>query len=461
MKLLSAFLLAVLMLYPGEALREDGQAPVVPGAPLPPPPAAPMPPSLRNYKAVTAARLKNPDPGDWLMVRRTWDGWGYSPLDQITPANAPRLQPAWVVSTGVTNGHEAPPIVNDGVMFVATPGNQVIALDAATGALLWRYKRPVAEDIVLLHGTSRGVALFGDKVFFAAAEAVLVALDAKTGKEVWTATVEDNRNGYYMSVAPLVAAGKVMVGASGGEMGVRGFVAAYDVDTGKPAWKTFTVPAPGERGSETWPTGEQWKTGGGSVWVTGAYDPDTNLAFWGTGNGGPWMGDQRPGDNLFTSSTVAIDVSTGAIKGHFQYDPNDSWDWDEVSPPILVDYTRNGRTIKGLIDVASNGYLWFLDRTSGAIAFVDGKPYVTHNVFTSLDPKSGRPEVDPARRPGTDRSAEFCPSHWGGKNWPPIAFSPKTRMIYIPANENLCGSIVGRQVEYTAGRSFTGATNTL
>jgi alcohol dehydrogenase (cytochrome c) len=437
------------------------QAPVVLSPALPPPPPAPAPQSLQAYRPVTTDRLRNPDAGDWLMVRRTWDGWGYSPLDQITPANVARLQPAWVVSTGVTNGHEAPPIVNNGVMFVATPGNQVIALDAKTGGLLWRYKRPMPEDIVLLHGTSRGVALFGNKVFFAAAEAVLVALDAVTGQELWTATVEDNRKGYYMSVAPLVANGKVMVGASGGEMGVRGFVAAYDVETGKQAWKTFTVPAPGEPGSETWPKGEQWKTGGGSIWVTGAYDPETNLAFWGTGNGGPWMGDQRPGDNLYTSSTVALDVTTGAIKGHFQYDPNDSWDWDEVSPPILVDYTRGGKTVKGLIDVARDGYLWFLERTAGVINFVDGTPYVKQNVFKSLDPKTGRPDIDPAKRPGTGKEAEFCPSHWGGKNWPPIAYSPKTRMIYIPANENLCGRIVGRPVTYAAGRGFTGATNVL
>ena len=428
-------------------------------APATPPaatPAAPMPAVLRDYKPVTAERLKNPDAGDWLMVRRTWDGWGYSPLEQITPANVATLQPAWVVSTGVTNGHEAPPIVNNGVMFVATPGNQVIALDAKSGAVLWRYKRPLAEDVVLLHGTSRGVALSGDKVFFAAAEAVLVALDARTGREVWTATVEDNRKGYYMSVAPLIADGKVMVGASGGEMGVRGFVAAYDVESGKPLWRTYTVPAPGEPGSETWPKGDQWKTGGGSVWVTGAYDPATNLAFWGTGNGGPWMGDQRPGDNLFTSSTIALDAATGAIKGHFQYDPNDSWDWDEVSPPILVDYTRGGKTVKGLINVARDGYLWFLERTAGAINFVEGKPYVKQNVFRSLDPKTGRPDVDPARHPGTGKEVEFCPSHWGGKNWPPIAFSPKTRMIYIPANENLCARMAGRPVTYTAGRGFTG-----
>jgi len=330
----------------------------------PPPPPPPVPPLLANYQPITAARLKKPNDGDWPMVRRTYDGWGYSPLDQITPANVARLRPAWVFSTGVANGHEAPPIVANGVMFVATPGNQVIALDAKSGALLWRYRRPLAEDVILLHATSRGVALFDDTVFFAAGEAVLVALDVRTGKEKWTANVADNKAGYYMSLAPLVADGRVIVGASGGELGVRGFVAAYDPRTGQEAWRTYTVPAPGEPGSETWPQGDQWKTGGGSVWVTGNYDPETNVAFWGTGNGGPWMGDQRPGDNLYTSSTIAIDAATGAIKGHHQYDPNDSWDWDEVSPPILVDYAREGRTIKGLIDVARDGYLWFLERSN-------------------------------------------------------------------------------------------------
>ena len=417
-------------------------------------------PALQNYKPVTADRLKKPEDGDWLMVRRTYDGWGYSPLAEITPANAARLQPAWVVSTGVNNGHEAAPIVNNGVMFVATPGNQVIALDAASGRILWRYRRPLSEDVILLHPTSRGVSLFGDKVFFAAGDAVLVALDAKTGREVWTTKVEENRNGYYMSLAPLVADGKVIVGTSGGELGIRGFVAAFDLDTGKPLWKVFSVPAPGEPGSETWPKGDQWKTGGGSIWVSGNYDPVTNLAYWGTGNGGPWMGDQRPGDNLYTSSTIAIDLASGAIKGHFQYHPNDSWDWDEVLPPILVDYTRNGRTIKGLIDVARDGYLWFLERTNGRINFVQGMPFVKQNVFKSLDPKTGRPEIDPEHKPGTGKKADHCPSLWGGKNWPPIAFSPRTRMIYIPANENLCGTSIGAPVSYTAGSRFTGATTT-
>ena len=427
----------------------------------PAPAPAALPAILQQYKSVDSSRLLEPDARDWLHVRRTYDGWGYSPLDQITAANVARLEPVWSFPTDMNNGHEAPPIVNNGVMFVATPGNQVLALDARRGALLWRYRRPVPAGTVLLHPTSRGVALHGDTVFFAAGEAVLVALDARTGAERWTTTVADNALGYYMSLAPLVVNDSVMIGASGGEFGVRGFVAAYDVHTGKQRWKTYTVPAPGEAGSETWPKGDQWKTGGGSVWVTGTYDPVTKLAFWGTGNGGPWMGDQRPGDNLYTSSTIAIDVVSGAIRGHFQYHPNDSWDWDEVSAPILVDYTRHGRTIKGLVHVARNGYLWFLERSGGPIQFIEGTPYVKQNVFTALDAKTGRPAIDPARQPGTGRQADFCPSHWGGKNWPPIAFNPGTRMIYVPANENLCSSMIGRAVTYTPGRSFTGVTNTL
>jgi alcohol dehydrogenase (cytochrome c) len=428
------------------------------GAPLEP---LPMPEILKQYQAITAERLKNPADGDWPMFRRTYDGWGFSPLTQITPDNVARLQPAWIFSTGAENGHEAPPIVANGVMFAATPGNQVIAIDAKTGTLLWRYRRPLPTPVVLLHPTSRGVAVYDDKVYFAAGEAVLVALNARTGEEVWTTRVADNASGYYMSLAPLVADGKVLIGTSGGEVGIRGYVAAYDTNTGKEVWRTYTVPEPGQPGSETWPKGDQWKTGGGSVWVTANYDPATNLSFWGTGNGGPWMGDQRPGDNLYIGSTIAIDVATGQIKGHMQYNPNESWDWDEVSPPILVDYQRNGRTIRGLINVARNGYLYFLERTAGPINFVDGTPFVRQDVFRKLDPKTGRPDIDPAKMPGTDKTANFCPSWWGGKNWPPAAFNPKTRMLYIPANENLCSTITGRQVTYTPGLTYTGATTAL
>ena len=197
---------------------------------------------------MTADRLRNPEDGDWLMIRRTYDGWGYSPLDQITTANVDRLQPVWVLSTGQTGGHEAPPIVNNGVMFVATPGNQVIAIDARTGTLLWRYRRELPEDAILVHRTSRGVALHGDKVFFRGGQRRARRHRCHDRKEVWDTKVEENKNGYYMTVAPLVVDDKVIVGVSGGTVGIRGFVAAYDVDTGAEVWKTFTVPAPGEPG---------------------------------------------------------------------------------------------------------------------------------------------------------------------------------------------------------------------
>jgi alcohol dehydrogenase (cytochrome c) len=452
---LAAAVIAVMALAAAAAQQQPAPAPPKP-APLP------MPALLQRYQPVSAERLLKPADGEWLMIRRTYDGWGYSPLEQITTANVAQLKPAWVFATGAVNGHEAPPLVNGGVMFVSTPGNQVIAVDAKAGTLLWRYRLPIPDDAVIMHPTTRGVALYGDKVYLAANQAVLVALDARTGQEVWTVNVAENQHGYYMTLAPMVAEGRVMIGASGGEFGVRGFVAAFDAETGKPAWKTYMVPAPGEPGSETWPKGDQWKTGGASVWVTGNYDPETRLAFWGTGNGGPWMGDQRPGDNLYTASVVALDVRTGRIVGHHQYHPNDSWDWDEVSPPILVDFQRGGRTVKGLINVARNGYLWFLERSAGKIGFVQGMPYVKQTVFRSLDPVTGRPDVDPDRKPGTGKKADnICPSHWGGKNWPPIAFSPKTRMIYIPANDNLCDFIIGTEVEYEPGSRYMGASSGL
>ena len=364
-------------------------------------PAASVSRVLRDYRPVTAERLKNPEDGNWLMIRGTYDGWGYSPLD---PDHSRERDPA---ADGLDAAdrrrpftHQAPPIVNNGVMFVSTPNNQVIAFDAVSGAVLWRYRRPRPDGGVrAASSTNRGVALYGDKVFFAAGEAVLVALDARTGRELWTTSVADNKAGVLHHAGP--ARGRRQghdrrIGWRVRRARLRGGVrSGYRVRSC--GARSRCLP-PGEPGSETWPKGDQWKTGGAPVWVTGNYDPRTNLAYWGTGNGGPWMGDQRPGDNLYVASTIAIDVRTGQIKGHFQYNPNESWDWDEVSPPILVDYQRNGRTIKGLIDVARNGYLWFLERTNGPIKFVEGKPYVNHNVFRSLDPITGRPDVDPARQ---------------------------------------------------------------
>jgi alcohol dehydrogenase (cytochrome c) len=427
--------------------------------PIPPqPPPAPEPSVLQHYTPVTAERLKNPGDGDWLMARRTYDGWGYSPLTQITPANVKRLQPVWVMSTGMNNGHQAPPIVNNGVMFVATSYNQVMAIDAKTGDLLWRYNSPSPADARVGKPVSRGVSLYGDKVFFALGEAAFVALNARTGKEVWRTTIDDNKAGFYSTGVPLVADGKLIVGNSGGDGPTRGFVAAFDIETGKQVWKTYTIPGPGEPGNETWKD-DQWKTGGGATWMTGNYDPETNQIFWGVGNGYPWVGFQRPGDNLYTASTIAIDAATGKITGHFQYTPNESWDWDEVSPPLLIDFKRGGRTVKGLVNFTRSGYAYYLERSNGKIRFLDGAAYVKQNVFKGLDPKTGRPDVDPARKPDIDKLADFCPSWHGGKNWVPGAYSPKTRLIYIPTQENLCAVMVGRSLPSPSGARRIATTN--
>ena len=257
-----------------------------------------------------------------------------------------------------------------------------------------------------------------------------------------------------MSLAPLVADGKVMVGASGGELGVRGFVAAFDVDTGKPVWKTFTVPAPGEPGSETWPAGgDQWKTGGGSIWVTGNYDPETNLAYWGTGNGGPWMGDQRPGDNLYTASTIAIDVATGRDQGAPPVQPERIVG---LGRSVAADPRRlHARRPDGQgADRRRAQRLPLVSRADadGPIKFVDAQAVREAERLPRRRPEdrpAGRRSRRASRAPA--RRAEFCPSLWGGKNWPPIAFSPQTRLIYVPANENLCGTIIGRERPYAAG----------
>lgn len=409
------------------------------------------------YRPVTDERLESPEPENWLSYRGGYAGWGYSPLDQIHEGNVDRLKPVWTFSTDVLGGHESPPVVNDGVMFVTTPGNHLLALDARRGDLLWRYEHQLPDDLVAFHDTNRGVALYGDNVYMATLDARVVALDAATGEVVWNVAVADNASGYYMTLAPLAARGRILVGVSGGELGIRGFVAALDARTGEEAWRTYTVPGPGEPGNETWP-GDAWRTGGAAVWLTGHFDPDLGLTYWGTGNPGPWIGDRRPGDNLYTNSVIALDVETGELVDHHQYHWNGSWDWDEVSTPLLIDVEREGRTFPALVHPGRNGYLWLLERGPRSIEFVDAEPFVQQDVFTSLDPETGRPTYDESRKPATGRRAEFCPSLWGGKDWPPAAFNPETGLLYVPANENLCGASEGLDdVEYEAGRAFIGA----
>jgi alcohol dehydrogenase (cytochrome c) len=410
---------------------------------------------VKNYSPVTTERLLNPEPGNWMHYRRTYDGQGFSPLDKISAANVQDLVPVWTFSTGVIEGHEAPPIVNNGVMFVATPQGQVVALDAKTGEPIWRYRRELPEDLFQLHPTSRGVALWEDKVYLATTDDHLVALDAKTGKIVWDQKVQDYKKGQYLTLMPLVVDGKVVVGGSGGEFGVRGYVVAFDGKDGKELWRTFTVPAPGEPGSDTW-HGDDWKTGGGSAWMTGTYDPQAKLIYWGVGNAAPWPGDAHPGDNLYTSSVIALDPATGKIRSYHQYHQNDSWDWDEVDAPMLIDLQKDGKTLKSLVHPGRDGVLWVLERQGESINYVSGTPFVKTNVFTGFNPETGRPSVNPEHKPTLGKKIAFCPSLWGGKDWPSAAYSPKTKLVYIPSNENLCGMFEGEKKPLVEGQLWLG-----
>ncbi len=413
--------------------------------------------SAAEYNAVTDARLANPEPENWLLNRGNFEGHGHSPLKQITSENVHKLTPAWVYSTGVTEGHQAPAMVNDGMMYISTPQNQVIALDAKSGTEIWRYVRELPDDLFQLHPTNRGVALYGDKVYMATVDAGVVALDAKTGDVVWDVKIGDYTDGYYSTLSLLAAEGKIISGVSGGEYGIRGYAVALDAETGAEAWKAYTVPAPGEPGSETW-KGDSWKVGGGSVWMQPNYDANTGMLYLGTGNGGPWMPDTRPGDNLYTTSVVAIDIKDGAIKGHHQYHWNDAWDWDEVSAPILMPVERDGKKVNGLVHAGRNGYIWTMEaKDNGEIGFIKADKYVRQDAFESVDPETGRPSYNESKTPGTNKTVTFCPSLWGGKDWPQEAYNPDTGLFYIPSHENLCTEMGGIELdERESGELYIG-----
>ena len=419
---------------------------------------------IENYLPVTKERLLNPEPGEWLSIRRTYDGQMHSPLTQITPENVAGLKEVWSAPTGPRQkltdfaalpadpANEAPPLVNGDVMIYSAGDNQILALDLATGKEIWRYVYTLPEDLVPIHPTNRGVALWGDKVYFSTLDAHLVALDAKTGKEVWNKTVGDWETGYYSTLAPLVVDGKILTGVSGGELGIRGYVQAFDAETGAEVWKTYTIPAPGEPGSETW-TGDTWQRGGGPTWITGNYDAKNNLVYWSTGNAAPWPGVLRPGDNLYTTSLLGLDPATGEIRNHFQWHHNDSWDYDEVAPPILMDLDNQELAVK----FARNGYMYKLDRTGGELKFVSGNPYVFTNVIKGIDAKTGRVEYDPEHVPALGKRVDFCPSAWGGRDWPQDTYIPELGMIYVPVNENHCGASEAQPVEYEPGVLYLGS----
>ena len=393
------------------------------------------------------------EPGSWLTYNGGYFGHRHSTLDQITTSNVAGLRPTWVYQVAGQGQMETSAIVADGRMYVTEPPTTVTALDPRNGRPIWSYVRPMPSNLRLIGfpATNRGVAILDDKVFVGSLDGALIALDAETGAVRWETKVGDNGTGHSITMAPLAVKDKIIVGISGGEAGIRGFVDAYDARTGKLAWRTYTVPAAGEPGVETW-AGDSWKNGAGATWLTGSYDPALNLLYWGTGNPGPdWNGDVRKGDNLYTSSVVALDADTGTMKWHFQYTPHDVHDWDANQIQVLADLTIDGRPRRTLITANRNAFYYVLDRVTGE--FLHAAPYAKQTWAKGID-ATGRPRVVEGSEPTYEGNLVY-PSLQGATNWPSPSYSPQTGLFYVPVRE--MGSYYYKtDVEYEAGQPFTG-----
>lgn len=395
-------------------------------------------PATRNvdYERIQGARS---EPANWLTYYGTYDGQRYSTLDQITKDNVRKLSPAWVFQAGSTGMHsgastysfEATPLVVDGVMYVSGPDGKVWAIDPKTGDELWRYKHASPFDTSLCCGNvNRGVAVGHGKVYMYTLNAHLIALDATSGEKVWDTTNGDVRAGESGSAAPLIVKDMVVVGSAGGEFGVRGHLDAFDAQTGERRWRCYTVPKPGEPGSETWPEdGEAWQRGGANCWITPTYDPELELLFQGTGNPAPdFDGGVREGDNLYTDSVVAIDVNTGEIRWHYQFTPHDLWDYDSTMENLLFD-APDGRKLLAHAD--KNGYFFVLDRTNGELVRVF--PFVDRITWGDISPDG---KVTPKIYPDEEGvPVHFWPGPAGGKEWTHMSYNPGTGLIYIPVQE--------------------------
>jgi len=387
------------------------------------------------------ARIVHPKSGDWLTYNGKLSANRYSSLDQINTKNVKQLAVKWIYTvplwkqllpdTGyyIENmkyfGLEVTPLVADGVMYITGP-HQALALDALTGRVIWEYSRPRTAGLVsdASLGTNRGVAILGDKVFMATDNAHLIALNRTTGQVVWETVMPDEAQQYGSTVAPLIVKDMVIAGVSGGDWGIRGFLAAYKVDTGERVWRFWTVPAKGEPGIETW-KGEEPKFGGGPTWLTGSYDPETDTLYWPTGNPFPDSNDRdRPGDNLFTNCILALNPDTGKLKWHYQFTPHDVHDWDSTEPPVLVDIRYRGQDRKLLLFANRNGFFYVLDRTNGQILLA--KPFIHRLTWASGIGPDGRPQL-------LQEGDVTCPET--ATNWNATAFSPVTRLYYVMALE--------------------------
>jgi alcohol dehydrogenase (cytochrome c) len=392
---------------------------------------------------------------DWPLYNGTTNGHRYSALAQIDTANVDRLAPRWIFTVPNASRLQVTPAVVDGVMYV-TVANECYALDAGTGRQIWHYQRPRTRGLIgnAAGGINRGVAVAGDRVFMVTDHAHIIALNRHTGALLWETEMADWRQNYNATGAPLTVDGLVITGTSGGDEGVRGFIAAFDQATGKEAWRFWTVPAPGEPKSETW-QGKGIAHPGGATWMTGAYDPTLETLYWPVGNPGPdLIGDDRLGDNLYTDSVVALDPKTGVLKWHFQFTPHDVWDYDAQEPLALVDADWDGRPRKLLVQANRNGFFYVLDRTDGRFLF--GTRFAKQVTWATGLAADGRP----LRAPDMEPSAEgrrVCPSLDGASNWYSTAFHPATGLYYVQTNDK-CGIFTRTPAEWEAGKGFMGGS---
>jgi alcohol dehydrogenase (cytochrome c) len=410
--------------------------------------------STQAVAQVTPERLLNAasEPQNWLTYSGGYASQRYSTLSQINRANVQDLELAWILPNQVFGAWQSTPLVVDGIMYVTQRPNDVYALDAKTGRVFWQYRHQVSTEARVCCGANnRGVAILGERLFMGTLDGRLIALDAKSGTSLWNTAVADPMLGYSLTLAPLAVKDMVIVGVGGGEYGIRGFIAAYDAATGEQRWKFNTIAGPGEPGHETWEN-DGWINGGGSVWVTGSYDPELNLSYWGVGNPGPdWNPDQRPGDNLYTESVVALNVDTGELQWHYQFTPNDGYDYDSVQVPVLADLNWRGTPTKAMLWANRNGNFYVLDRTNGK--FLLGAPFVKVSWMSGWD-ANGRPIQTPPA-PGE----ALWPGNQGGTNWYSPSFSPRTGLMYVSAWEGYASTPVKQEVEYVPGRNFGGGSN--
>jgi alcohol dehydrogenase (cytochrome c) len=393
-----------------------------------------------------------PDGSRWLTFGGNYFNHRHSPLTQIGPENVSKLQPQWTFQTATLGNFETTTLVRDNVLYVTGPQNLAWAIDARTGKQIWRYRRELPEGLTACCGlVNHGFGVLGDKLFMTTLDAHLLALDMKTGAVAWDVTMEDFKKGYASTLSPLVVHDKVIVGVAGGEYGIRGFIDAYDAQTGKRAWRLYTIPGPGEPGNNTW-SGDSWQRGGSGIWATGAYDPEQNLVYIGTGNPGPdYHSESREGDNLYSCSMLAIDADTGRIKWHYQFTPHDVHDWDSTQVPILADVTIAGQPRKILMTANRNGFYYTLDRVTGKL--IVGKPFVKTTWAKEVG-SDGRPVLLPGYIP--DEKGQFtCPDITGGTNFWPPAYDPNTRLFYVNARE-VCATYYAWKPEFNQGDRFTG-----